>query len=66
MSSVKRKRNVVTMEKKLEIIDQLTKGVSGFSQEGRYNIGKATVTDIKKQKEATLQCAAKLDCEDGS
>ena len=31
-----------------------------------YNIGKATVSAIKKQKEAILQHAAKLDTEDGS
>ena len=61
MSSMKRKRNVLTIESKLEIIKQLEKGVSGSSLAVRYNIGKATVSDIKKQKEAILQHAAKLD-----
>ena len=32
----------------------------------RYNIDKATVSDIKKQKAAILQHAAKLDSQDGS
>ena len=61
MSSMKKKGNVLTIETKLEIIKQLEKGVSGSSLAVRYNIGKATVSDIKKQKEAILQHAAKLD-----
>ena len=47
MSSMKRKRNVLTIETKLEIINQLENGVSGSSLVVRYNIGKATVSDIK-------------------
>ena len=66
MSSMKRKRNVLTIETKLEIINQLENGVSGSSLAVRYNIGKATVSDIKKQKGAILQHATKLDSEDGS
>ena len=58
MSSTKRKRNVLTIETKLEVINQLEKGVSGSSLAVRYNIGKATVSDVKKQKEAILQHAA--------
>ena len=63
---MKRKRNVLTIETKLEIINQLEKGISSSSLAVCYNIGKATVSDIKKQKEAILQHAAKLDSEDGS
>ena len=43
MSSMK-KRNVLTIVTKLEIINQLVKGVSGSSLAVRYNIGKATVS----------------------
>ena len=49
MSSMKRKRNAITIEKKLEVIDQLAKGVRDFSLAVHYNICIATVTDIKKQ-----------------
>ena len=66
MSSMKRKRNVLTIETKLEIINQLENGVSGSSIAVRYNVGKATVSGIKKQKGAILQHVAKLDSEDGS
>ena len=38
MSFMKRKRNAVTIETKLEIIDQLHKTVSGSSLAARYNI----------------------------
>ncbi|CAG0883757.1 unnamed protein product, partial [Darwinula stevensoni] len=64
MPSIKRKRNVLTIETKLEIIDRLAKGESGSSLATLYNVGKATITD--KQKEAILQYAAKLNSEDGS
>ena len=37
------------------MITQLEDGVSGSSLAVRYNIGKATVSDIKKQKGAILQ-----------
>ena len=60
MSSIKRKRNALTIETKLEIINQLEKGVNSSSLAVHYNISKATVSDIKKQKEAILQHAAKL------
>ena len=46
---------------KFEIIDQVAKEVSSSSRAVHYNIAKATITDIKKQKEAILQYAAKLD-----
>ena len=52
MSSIKRKRNVLTIEMKLEIINQLEKDISGSSLAVCYNIDKATVYYIKKQKEA--------------
>ena len=52
MSSIKRLRNVLTIEMKLVIINQLEKGVSGSSLAVHCNISNATVSDIKKQKEA--------------
>ena len=52
MSSIKRKRNFLTIEMKYQITNQLEKGVSGSSLAVHYDISKATVSDIKKQKEA--------------
>ena len=48
MSSMKRKRNVLTIETKLEIINQLQKGISGSSLAVRYNIGKANNIQYNK------------------
>lgn len=45
-TSNKRKRNVLTMEKKIEILSKLDKGETSVSLARFYNIGKATVTDI--------------------
>jgi len=53
------------LRQNLRCINQLQKGVSGSFLAVHYNIGKATVSGIKKQKEAILQHAAKRDSEDG-
>jgi len=45
--SNKRKRHVLTMEQKIEILSKLDKGETSVSLANLYNIGKATVTDIK-------------------
>ena len=60
MSSMKRKWNVVAIEMKFEIIDQLAKGVSSSS--AVCCNGKATVADIRTQKKAILQYTTKQDC----
>ena len=44
----KRKKVVLTIQQKLEILDKLNAGQSGTSIAHEYGIGNATVTDIKK------------------
>lgn len=60
-----RKRNVLTMEKKVEILSKLDKGETSVSLARFYNIGKATVTDIKKNRDAILAFALKIENGDG-
>lgn len=60
-----RKRNVLTMEKRIEILTKLDKGETCVSLARFYNIGKTTVTDIKKKREAILAFALKIDKGDG-
>jgi len=50
------------MERKIEILIKLDKGetLAHF-----YNIGKATVTDIKNNRHAIMDCASKIDSGDG-
>ncbi|GFW77019.1 jerky-like protein [Trichonephila clavipes] len=61
----KRKPNVLNIESKLEILNRLAKGESGASLAQFYNVGKSTISDIKK-REIIFNFASKLDTEDGS
>lgn len=65
-SSSKRSRHVLSIEKKLEIISRLEKGESGTNLAKIYDVGKATISDIKKNKDTILKFVSKLDSEDGS
>jgi transposase-like protein len=47
---VKRKKVVLSLEEKLDILEQIEKGTSYTIIAERYGIGKSTVTDIKKSK----------------
>ena len=65
--SNRRNRNVLTIETKLKILNHIEKGESGYSLAREYNVGKSSISDIKKKnKDSILQFAAKLDYEDGS
>lgn len=64
-TSNKRKRNVLTMEKKIEIRSKLGKGKTSVFLARFYNIGKATVTDILKNRDAIMSFASKMDSGDG-
>lgn len=50
MSDKKRKRVVLSLQQKLEIIDRLEKGISVQSLASEYNVGEQTVRDIRKKK----------------
>ncbi|GFX80717.1 jerky protein homolog-like [Trichonephila clavipes] len=65
-SNSKRKSKVLNVEAKLEILNSLAKGESGSSLAPFYNVGKLTISDMKKSRETLLNFAPKLDSEDGS
>ncbi|GFX79360.1 jerky-like protein [Trichonephila clavipes] len=65
-SNSKRKSNVLNIETKLEIQNRLAKGESGASLVEFHNVGKSTISDIKKSRETILNFASKHDSEDGS
>ena len=50
----KRKRVVLTIKDKLDIIKKLEEGISFKKLSVVYGIGESTVRDIKKNKERTL------------
>ena len=64
-SCSKRKRVVLTVDQKLEVLKRLETGESGTSLALSYNVGKATITGIKSQKHAPLNFASQLDDEGG-
>lgn len=64
-STSKRKRNVLTVEKKLEILTKLDKGETHASLSLFYGVGKTTITDIKKNRDALQIFASTMDSGDG-
>lgn len=46
----KRKRVVLSLKDKVEIINQLKKGEAGKVLADRFGVGAATITDIKKKQ----------------
>lgn len=61
----KRKRHVLTMEQKIEIFTKMDKGETSVFLAPFYNIGKATVTDIKNIRHSIMDFASKMDSGDG-
>ncbi|XP_043466354.1 tigger transposable element-derived protein 2-like [Leptopilina heterotoma] len=51
----KRKRKVITLEKKLEIIKQLEKGATAVSLSKIYNVLRTTISDLKKRTNEIVQ-----------
>ncbi|GBM66849.1 Jerky -like [Araneus ventricosus] len=64
MSGVKRKRNVLNVEQKLEILQNLDNGESARKLAKDYQIGVQTVRDIKNNKEKLITFTR--DCDDKS
>uniref|UniRef100_A0A1B6KBL0 HTH psq-type domain-containing protein n=1 Tax=Graphocephala atropunctata TaxID=36148 RepID=A0A1B6KBL0_9HEMI len=58
MFTNKRKRVVLTIHQKLEIIEHLEKGRSAKSVANEYNVGEQTVKDLKKKKMDLLKFAS--------
>lgn len=65
MSSVKRKRVVLSIQQKLEIINLLEKGRTVKSIKDEYNIGEQTVRDIRGQKDNLLKFASAAESSSG-
>lgn len=57
----KRKRNVLTIEHKIEIVDKFEKNVPVAMLSKMYNIGKQTVRDIVKKKDDLQRFVASSD-----
>ncbi|CAH1991027.1 unnamed protein product [Acanthoscelides obtectus] len=65
MSLSKRKRVVLSIKDKVDILERMKKGESAQSLSVVYGVGKSTISDIKKQSSAILTSASKLDCDAG-
>lgn len=57
----KRKRDVLTIEKKLEIIKELEKGISASSLSLELCVPRTTINDLKKNAEGTKEYASKME-----
>ncbi|KAG9348076.1 hypothetical protein JZ751_004101 [Albula glossodonta] len=57
MTSTKRKRVTLSIDKKLEILSKLDKGACLATIAKEYNVGKSTVFDIKKHQDKIKQFA---------
>lgn len=64
-SAKKRKRDVLTIEKKLEIIDELQKGASAVALSVRYEVPRTTINDLKKNAEQIKAYASQMESLDG-
>ena len=50
----------MTIEQKVEILNELSRGVSATILSERYGVGKSTVSDIKKNKDSILNFKRKV------
>lgn len=64
-TGAKRKRNVLTLEKKLEIIKELKKGVTATVLSVQFGVPRTTINDIKKQSDEIEKFASRLESQDG-
>ncbi|KFD54085.1 hypothetical protein M513_05104 [Trichuris suis] len=64
-TSSRRKRVVLSLEEKKEILQALERGVSGRSISEKYGIGTATVSDIKRKGRTILDYSEKWAQEGG-
>ncbi|KFD50662.1 hypothetical protein M513_08469 [Trichuris suis] len=65
-TSMKRKRVVLTLKEKREIIEALRKGVLGRSLAEKYGVGASTICDIKKKSENILEFSKDLTDAEGN
>jgi len=61
MSNLKRKRNCLSIDDKLNIIKELESGQSYTLIQEKYGIGKSTISDIKSKKNQLKEYATSND-----
>ena len=61
VSGGKRKRTVLSIEAKLEICKRLKKGATATALSKEFEVGKSTISDIKKNEEKLTSFASKMD-----
>ena len=59
--AVKRKRAVLTLDAKRQILERLEKGAKPSSLMQEFHCGKATISDIKRNKELILGYISKME-----
>lgn len=64
-SGTKRKRNVLTLEKKLEIVNALKKGATASALSVQFDVPRTTINDIKKQSDDIVKFASQMESQDG-
>lgn len=64
-SKKRRKRNVLTFEKKLEIIAELKKGVTAVALSTRHGVPRTTINDLKKHADEIEKYASHMESTDG-
>ena len=66
MAANQRKRTVLSVDKKLDICKRLKKGATITSLSKELNIGKSTISDIKRNEEKLVTFVEKFDSAEGS
>lgn len=64
-TGTKRKRNVLTLEKKLEIVNELKKGVTPAALSVQYDVPRSTIYDIKSKSDEIEKFASQMESQDG-
>lgn len=64
--ATKRKREVLTIEKKLEIILELEKGSTATGLSAKHGISRTTINDIKKNAEEIKRFASQMESDSGA
>ena len=65
-AGIKRKREVLTLKAKQEILDRLEHGIKPLSMMQELNCGKSTISDIKKNKERILGYVSAMETAGGA
>lgn len=64
-STGKRKRDVLSIEKKLELIKEIKKGATITTLSNQYGIPRTTINDLKKNADKIEEYASRMESLDG-